>query len=182
MQITDLRNPSHKIISRPHNSMYQFVRFVDVDNANQILDLSAYNMYLTVRDADFLDKINQFWHKDIKLQRIARDPSGNIMQPIDSGIYLNYNTGAGNQPNGGDFKLIINQFPSTLFPVGVYYLDWVIQYIDGQTDVLFTLIWEVTNVLPDPAVVDETPFVKIGVSLLSPPMIQIGIKMIQTPQ
>lgn len=182
MQTTDLRNPVHKIISRPQNSINQFIRFLDGDTINSspvlLKDLSAYNMFVTVRDAnhqnvEFLTPIEINLAKEIKIRRMPVGPLGQSLQPVETGIYLA-------NANGSDYKLIINQFPSSLIPVGIYELDWVMQYINGETRVLFTILWEITNVLPEPPALEMSPFLQYAISFKTE-ILEISIVTILYP-
>jgi hypothetical protein len=182
---TDLTNPVYKIKTRPQNSVYQLVKFVDSTNPSIQVDLSAFNMYCTFKTADFLTQISQNLYKNIKVQRIPRDPLGNPMQPLESGIYClaenNNGPGGVGVVQGGIFELIINLFPSDIFPVGTYFIDWVIQRTRGTTKVLFTIEMEVTDTLTESTTTTNAPFITLPVSYVATPDIVLPIQIIQLP-
>ena len=185
MPTIDLTNPLHKIKTRPQNSVYQLVKFVDPTTPTIQADLSAYNMYCTFRTADFLTQVDLNLHKDIKVKRIPRNTLGFEWQPVESGIYCLANDTppvmGSPDSNGGIFELIINVFPSSVFPVGIYYIDWVLQMTLGKTKVLFTIEMEVTDNITESSTTTDAPFITLPVSFVSPPQIVFPVQFIPYP-
>jgi hypothetical protein len=181
MATIDLKNPKITIITRPQNSVYQFIRFVDPTDMTTQVDLSAFNMYCTFRTADFLQPVDKNLFKDIKVKRLPRDPLGNPWQPIETGIYCLADDTQTEIVQGGDFELIINIFPSDIFPVGTYFIDWIIQRTKGSTKVLFTIELIVTNDVADSDFTTNAPFIQLPVSFVSPPEIIFPIQILQLP-